>query len=197
MSSGITGLLTSKKVVTLVTGAVKTPFWNNVEGGHMGIPDSSPYQPIRSKVEDMMTGKTKPDRLPSPEKWAKAVANDLLRSNPPSYVRRGVYATIMPIISWLCPSWLLRLVVFADDGYWETEDHFRVAGEQEGPMSKAVLTRLPMHLLHHSPLLNVKGIADAIVSRTIFDRAPLSTLLQSRIFLLPFRQVTDTIYALA
>ena len=100
-------LLTGLQVVTLVTGAVETPFWNNIEGGHVGIPDSSPYQPIKSRVEDMMVGNTKPTNQHTAERWAKAVANDLLKPNPPSHVRRGLYATVLLIVSWLSPSWLL------------------------------------------------------------------------------------------
>ena len=93
--------------MTLVTGAVQTRFWNNVEGGYVGVPDSSPYQPIKSKVEDVISGRNIPDGQPSAEKWAKAVTNDLLKSHPPSHVRHGLYATYLPIVSWLAPSWLL------------------------------------------------------------------------------------------
>lgn len=96
--------------MTLVTGAVDTHFWDNAQGAHVGIPESSPYQPIKAKVEDMMKGKTNPPDQHSPERWAKSAVNDLLKSNPPRYVRRGYLATSMMILSWLLPVWVCDLL---------------------------------------------------------------------------------------
>lgn len=92
--------------MTLITGDVKTQFWDNVQGAHAGLPDSSPYQPIKAKAEAMMRGETNPPGQHSAEKWAKAVVNDLLKPHPPSHIRRGYLATTMSWVSWLTPSWL-------------------------------------------------------------------------------------------
>ena len=89
-----------------MTGDVRTHFWD-VSGGHVGLPNSSPYQQIKAKAEGMMIGKHNPPGGHSAKRWAKAVANDLLKSSPPRYVRRGFVATTMMLLSWLCPIWLL------------------------------------------------------------------------------------------
>ncbi len=113
--------------MTLVTGDVKTLFWDHVEGGHVGIPDSSPYQPIKNKVEAMLQGKTNPPGQHSAQRWAKAVVHDLLKPSPPTHVRRGYLATTMFWVSWFFPVWLFdwmftrvsdlgRLKVILDSG---------------------------------------------------------------------------------
>ena len=93
------------KVVTLVTGDVKTQFWNSASSYHVGLPEGSLYFPIRSKVEEMMKGRTGPPGSHTAERWAKAVVKDLLRPDPPVYVRRGYLATTLAWLSWLCPVW--------------------------------------------------------------------------------------------
>jgi hypothetical protein len=95
------------QVIALVTGDVKTGFWKHVEGAYFGIPESSPYQLIKTKVEAMMRGETNPPGQHSRERWAAEVVNDLLRSNPSRYVRHGHFATTLWILSWLVPVWLL------------------------------------------------------------------------------------------
>ena len=54
----------------------------------------------------MMRGETNPAGQHSRETWAKAVVNDLLQSNPRSYVRRGYLATTMRVMTSLVPTWL-------------------------------------------------------------------------------------------
>ena len=54
----------------------------------------------------MMNGRTNPPGQHTAEKWAKAVVNDLLRSSPPVYIRRGHLATTMQFVSWLFPVWM-------------------------------------------------------------------------------------------
>lgn len=60
-----------------------------------------------------MNGKTNPPGQHTGDKWAKAVVNDLLRSSPPVYIRRGYLATTMQFVSWLLPlrvfDWLFTL----------------------------------------------------------------------------------------
>lgn len=85
---------------------MKTHFWDNVQGAHVGIPDSSPYQLIKGKVEVVMRGEDHPPGQHSSEWWAKAAVDDLLKPNPPYFVRRGYLATTMSIVSWLFPTWL-------------------------------------------------------------------------------------------
>ena len=85
---------------------MKTHFWDNTQGAHIGIPDSSSYQPIKNKVEAMMRGETNPPGQHSAERWAKAVVDDISRPNPASFVRRGYLATTMSILSSVLPTWL-------------------------------------------------------------------------------------------
>ena len=97
----------SEKVVTLVTGAVRTDFWGHVQVDRVGIPRSSRYWPIRDKVDEIMTGKMDQSSHPSAEAWAKAVVSDLLSSSPPSHIHRGYLASATWWVSWLMPIWLL------------------------------------------------------------------------------------------
>ena len=94
------------QVVTLITGDVKTEFWNSTVSYNIGLPESSQYLPIQPKVEDMMRGKTNPPGQHMADRWASAVVGDLLRSNPPVYSHRGYLATTMRIVSWILPVWL-------------------------------------------------------------------------------------------
>ena len=54
-----------------------------------------------------MLGKTNPPGTQPREQWAKAVAKDMLKSSPSRYVRRGYLATIMALVDWYAPRWLL------------------------------------------------------------------------------------------
>ena len=97
------------KVVALVTGDVKTEFWSNVQGAHQGIPETSAYLQIKDHVDAMMAGRTNPPGQHLREKWAKYVVDDLLKANPPLYVRKGYLATTMAWVTWLFPTWLFDL----------------------------------------------------------------------------------------
>lgn len=90
-----------------MTGDVQTRFWYHVQGADAGLPDGSPYQPIKAKAEAMMRGETNPAGKHSRERWAKEVIGDLLKSSPPSHVRRGYLARTMWLVSWLGPFWVL------------------------------------------------------------------------------------------
>jgi hypothetical protein len=92
--------------VTLITGDVKTSFWQHAEGGGVGIPDSSPYALIKDKVNAMLNGKTNPPGQRSAQEWAKSVAYDILKSRPPVQVYRGFFSTTCWWMSQLMPYWL-------------------------------------------------------------------------------------------
>ena len=97
---------------------MRTNFWSNAAGAHVGIPPTSLYQPIREKVEATMQGHSNPPGQHSREKWAKEVVDDLLGTTligrvshafggPPSHIRRGYLAWTMYIVSLLLPYWVL------------------------------------------------------------------------------------------
>ncbi|WPH00744.1 Hypothetical protein R9X50_00357400 [Acrodontium crateriforme] len=95
------------KVVTLITGAVDTPLWQNTEGARVGIPANSRYLPIKDRVEAMMTGQSNPAGLTPAREWAKGVVADLLKTNPPIHIRRGYLSITMWIVNWLMPWWMM------------------------------------------------------------------------------------------
>ncbi len=108
---GSTLVLTVSQVVTLVTGAVKTEFYNNIkEGGKaVNLPPNSPYDPIRKHIETMMNGSlagTKGhDRL-------QVTRSTLASALPYSwfstrYVRRGFGAFRIWLMHLLLPVWLI------------------------------------------------------------------------------------------
>lgn len=111
-------LILFAQVVTLATGDVGTHFWDNAVGSKLGLPSSSLYMPIKDKIEAMMQGKTNPPGQHSPERWAKDVVNDLLRSpaHAQSYIRRGYLAKTMWLLGWLAPYWAL------DWMYWKVAE---------------------------------------------------------------------------
>lgn len=100
-------LIDAAQVIQLITGDVTTGFWRNAHGTQVGIPETSPYAPIKEHVEAMMRGETNPPGGMQREKWAKRVVNDLLKDYPARYIRRGFLATISPWFSWLAPAWLV------------------------------------------------------------------------------------------
>jgi 1-acylglycerone phosphate reductase len=91
----------------MVTGDVKTGFWKHAAGASVGIPDTSPYRLIKTKVEAIMRGETNPPGQHPRERWAAEVVADLLKPNPSRYVRHGYLARTLWILSWLIPAWML------------------------------------------------------------------------------------------
>jgi hypothetical protein len=55
----------------------------------------------------MMSGKTNPPGGHSREDWAKRVVRDLLRRNPPRFIRKGYVASVIWLVSAIVPTWLL------------------------------------------------------------------------------------------
>lgn len=98
------------RVVTLVTGDVKTGFWvNSDRGPHASLVKGSMYEAIGEHVVAVMKGETNPPGQHNSSRWAKNVVDDLVRkSKPPDVIRRGYLATTMWIVSLLIPSWLLN-----------------------------------------------------------------------------------------
>ncbi|KAJ9134291.1 NAD(P)-binding protein [Pleurostoma richardsiae] len=93
------------KVVELKTGAVSSRFHDNQRGGrHQSLPGKSLYNVAKIEVERIMTGEMVPRKLDS-DQWAKQVAADLLATNPPRQIWKGVTTTS----SWLA----LKFVPFA------------------------------------------------------------------------------------
>lgn len=55
----------------------------------------------------MMRGENAPLGDKSRETWASGVVNDILKPNPPRFVRHGAFAWTMMIITLLLPIWLI------------------------------------------------------------------------------------------
>lgn len=96
-------------MITLITGDVRTKFWQNASIISAVLPESSLYSPIKENVEAMMRGQTNPPGQHSRGDWARKVVSDLLKRNPGPYVRRGYLAVVLWLISIFIPSWLLDL----------------------------------------------------------------------------------------
>jgi 1-acylglycerone phosphate reductase len=91
------------KVVTIVTGAVKSNILQNTAVSR--VPESSPYFPIRDAIEKRTFLSGHKD-MPGDE-YARKVVSDLL-SNPRPLLWRGAYATLV-WFSW-CFGWTGMLV---------------------------------------------------------------------------------------
>ncbi|EMC99299.1 hypothetical protein BAUCODRAFT_398672 [Baudoinia panamericana UAMH 10762] len=111
------------KVVTLVTGDVRTQFWENARAASPRLAPDSPYEPIRAKAEAMMAGKTNPAGQHEAERWAKEVLNQVLAPSPPGHVRKGFLAWAMWIVSLLLPYWLLDWLYARTSGLGELRGH--------------------------------------------------------------------------
>lgn len=98
------------KVVTLVTGSVKTEFFNNKEGGRtVTIPSSSVYLPIRDHVETMMRGSLAGSGATDRSIATSNTIAALLRSSwlRTRYIRQGYAAFKLWLMHLLLPVWLM------------------------------------------------------------------------------------------
>ena len=95
-----------EQVINLVTGDVATSFWAHTPAVETGLPASSLYTPIREHVERVIRGETNPPGGHSRERWAAAVARDMLKPHPSPFIRRGFLAWTMMMASLLFPVWL-------------------------------------------------------------------------------------------
>ena len=97
-------------VVTLVTGAVKTEFFNNKEGGRLAtLPDNSVYTPIKSHIETMLRGSLSGgkghDRYSVTSSTVAAVMRwHIFRTR---FVRKGYAAMKLWLMHLLLPVWLI------------------------------------------------------------------------------------------
>ncbi|KAK7900357.1 NADPH-dependent 1-acyl dihydroxyacetone phosphate reductase [Exophiala xenobiotica] len=83
------------KVIDLKTGAVKTPFFENMAQQHTaGLPEDSVYMPIKDKVQKIMDGDFGGMEIQDVNKWAKNVAGDLSKRHPAAQIWRGTSATM-------------------------------------------------------------------------------------------------------
>lgn len=107
------------KVVTLVTGAVKTEFFNNKEGGRLvTLPDNSVYAPIRDRIETLLRGSLSGgkghDRYRVTSSTVAAVMRWYwLRTR---YVRRGYAAIKLWLMHLILPVWLMDRLVKQECG---------------------------------------------------------------------------------
>ena len=98
------------QVITLVTGSVKTEFFNNKEGGRtVSLPDSSLYSPIRKQVETLMAGSLSGPKGHDRYEVTRKTVAALLRysSFRTRYIRRGWAAIKIWLIYLLLPTWLV------------------------------------------------------------------------------------------
>lgn len=93
------------KVVTLVTSAVKTEFFTNRTGG--GVPESSAYSPVKEELEIMMSTSLADKNGHDRYQVAESTVEELLKSPPPLFVRKGYAASLLAWALWLLPTWVL------------------------------------------------------------------------------------------
>ncbi|KIA75787.1 hypothetical protein HK57_00401 [Aspergillus ustus] len=86
------------KVVNLMTGAVRSTFHDNAP--MPALPSTSLYHVAKETVERAMSGANSTDHA-DPEEWASQVVSDLSRRNPPHWVWRGKFSTIVRLASHL------------------------------------------------------------------------------------------------
>ena len=93
------------KVIDLKTGCVHTNFHRN-RSDNSTLPEGSIYEPVREETERAIAARHFNNRQDLTE-WSEQVVGDLLKSNPPPQVWRGVEsfktwmeATFSPTVTW-------------------------------------------------------------------------------------------------
>lgn len=81
------------RVVELKTGSVKSGF----HGKGWKLPENSVYYPVRDKLEPFMNSETEEERkrMMEPERWARAVVDQLVKGRPPARVWKGGSASVV------------------------------------------------------------------------------------------------------
>ncbi|KAJ0422999.1 IBR finger domain protein [Aspergillus carlsbadensis] len=87
------------KVVNLMTGAVRSTFHDNAPTPV--LPSTSLYNVAKETVEKTMSGSDATANGADPEEWARQVVADLSRRNPPHWIWRGKFSTIVRLASHL------------------------------------------------------------------------------------------------
>ncbi|KAI1419080.1 hypothetical protein F5Y12DRAFT_310574 [Xylaria sp. FL1777] len=85
------------KVINLITGGVRSTFYNNAPVAT--LPSTSLYNIAKEPVEKAMSGADVNGS--DPAQWADGVAKELSKSNPPHWVWKGKFSTIVRIASHL------------------------------------------------------------------------------------------------
>lgn len=81
------------KVIDLKTGGVKSKFFENTpQGQNAKLPENTPYELSREKVENFMRGDITLTFMDA-DAWASDIVKDLNRSKPPPHIWRGNGAT--------------------------------------------------------------------------------------------------------
>ncbi|KAK3943814.1 putative IBR finger domain protein [Diplogelasinospora grovesii] len=86
------------KVINLMTGAVRSTFHNNAPTAT--LPPTSLYNIAKEAVEKAMSGADAANGA-DPDQWAQQVVKELGKRNPPYWVWRGKFATLVRILSHL------------------------------------------------------------------------------------------------
>ncbi|KAF7188563.1 Short-chain dehydrogenase ptmH [Pseudocercospora fuligena] len=92
------------RVVTLITGPVKTEFFRNLQGAE--VPEGSVYGMIREVVNARMRGSLGSGNGHDRFQVARETVDELLREDVPAYVTKGYMAGLLCWLYWLLPtSW--------------------------------------------------------------------------------------------
>ncbi|PFH62271.1 hypothetical protein XA68_14402 [Ophiocordyceps unilateralis] len=87
------------KVINLMTGSVRSTFHDNAP--QATLPPTSLYNVAKETVERAMSGQEAAATGADPAKWADQVVSDLGKSNPPHWLWRGKYSTLVRLASFL------------------------------------------------------------------------------------------------
>ncbi|KAL2842618.1 IBR finger domain protein [Aspergillus pseudodeflectus] len=87
------------RVVNLMTGSVRSRFFENAPVPV--LPSTSLYNVAKDTVEEFMSGAETAKNATDPEEWASQVVGDLSKLNPPHWVWRGKFSTIVRLASHL------------------------------------------------------------------------------------------------
>ncbi len=116
------------KVINLVTGSVKSNFYQSVPKAT--LPLNSLYNPAKERIEQTMSSEDQDKNGTDPDKWAESVVKVLNKSNPPHWVFRGGSATLARIAA-ILPVGLLDSVMKKMVGLDVFERNFKEQGGLE------------------------------------------------------------------
>ena len=93
------------KVVTVMTGAVKSNFFIN--SAVFKLPSTSPYMPLEKKIAPLAEGRVPDDKLKmDPHKYAERVVSDVV-GGAKGKIWRGRLATCTWLVSIFLPGFIL------------------------------------------------------------------------------------------
>ncbi|KAL9115955.1 MAG: hypothetical protein Q9227_000323 [Pyrenula ochraceoflavens] len=106
------------QVVTLMTGTVKTKFYDSSLMEHMEVPENSLYKPIEDKVNAVADGSWLAKWMDADE-YARRTVGDLLKVKPAAHIYRGYYASQLWFLMSFMPHWLTEQIQFFLTGVME------------------------------------------------------------------------------